>query len=181
MLKLVALFVFVLGAAASPAAAMVARDGVPVARLRLAPDRAGLIRIGMTAAQASDAVGGTVRLETSKYCNSFKLPGGNHGLDLIDTRKDGRLHLVFVYKRAVATRRGVRTGDSLAKLRRRYGDRLRRVRRGYDLSGFSRFYGVTKRRGARTYLLRFTLDDQDVIRYMLLGPRRLVNNFAECA
>jgi hypothetical protein len=150
------------------------------ASLKLAPNKLGPIRIGMTAGQATTALGDVVTRERGPFCDSFRLPGDPNGIALVGTKRR-HITLFEAFTPKFRTTRGVRVGDTLGKLRNRYGNKLRSVPAGNDLSGAASYFGVTKRVGNRKFLLRFLLDEDDVISFMEAGLRKTVLGFGECA
>jgi hypothetical protein len=148
--------------------------------LRLAPHKLGPVRVGMTAEQATDAVGRAVLRERGEFCDSFRIAGEPRGISLIGTKRR-HITLMLVFNKRYETTRGIRIGDTLDDLRAAYGRKLRRVPAGNDLSGAASHFGVVKRAGGSRFLLRFALDDRDKVRFMEAGKRRTVLRFGECA
>ncbi len=105
-------------------------------RSRITTAGVGPIRIGMTAAQARRAAGRSIHVfsgEVSPGCQSAQLSPRRYGVSLLLT--DGRIRRIYVDRRGIATRSGVRVGDDVARLRRAYGSRLVVVRAPYSRTG----------------------------------------------
>jgi hypothetical protein len=154
--------------------------GAAAAAPRLAPDRLGPLRFGMTAEDMTTALGQPVTRQPGAYgCSTFTVPGIEEDAQLLAIRGP-RLQLVMVYARGIPTTRDVRVGDSLRKLRGRYGSRLKPAAAGNSLSAADAYYSVTRRRGRATYVLRFTVFNSRVS-FMDAGRRSDVLGFGECA
>lgn len=101
-----------------------AADAALGSRARITTAGVGPIRIGMTADQARRAAGRriTVSGEVSPGCASGRLYPRRFGVSFLLTR--GRIQRIYIARRGIATKSGVRVGDSTARLRRIYGKRL---------------------------------------------------------
>lgn len=91
----------------------------------------GPIKIGMTIPQARLASGRniTVRSEVHPGCGHDTVHPLRYGISTLT--RHGRIAVLYINKRSLATRSGVRVGDSVAKLRRVYGNQLKARRNIY--------------------------------------------------
>jgi hypothetical protein len=134
--------------------------------LRLSPSGLGPIRFGMKPAQASRALGRRVSVEDGIYrCRFWQVPGVPRATQLIAL--NGRLATILVSQRGTATTRGVKVGDGLKRLRRRYRGRLHGGRSA-SLSGADRRLFASKREKGR-------------IAFINAGTRHVIETFGECA
>ena len=122
---------------------------------------AGPVRVGMSAAEARRAVGGELSLPinldaTCEYARARAAPAG-----LRFMLHDGQVARVDADSAAASTTRGVRVGDSEARVRERYGSAVREEPHKYVAGG--RYLVV---RGAdTTRALVFETDGRVVTRY----------------
>jgi hypothetical protein len=92
--------------------------------------------------------------------------------------RDGRLFYVEVFRRGIATTRGVQVGDSLSRLRRRYRKALhpgRSAALGAEPPLF-----VTKTSGGTAFELQFEIDRGRVVG-IAAATRHTLETFSECA
>jgi hypothetical protein len=176
ILGLVAATVLTL-AAASPAASAEGLAGA-----RLSPLGLGPVRVGMTPEQASQAAGITfdVGAPDEHGCVDWPTPGlAPYSAQLLSFAGDRTLGLVLLMNRRVATTRGVRLGDSVRKLRRRYRHHLRHGSTA-SLGGGSEFLFYDRRRNGVTYTLEFGLY-KGKVSAMTAATRHTIKTFGECA
>lgn len=163
------------GAASGTSAALGPAD------LRLTPDRLGPIRLGMTVEQASTALGATIEPIPSAYgCVYWGLPGTLQYSAQLLASKGVKLDLIMVTGRGIMTTRGIRVGDSLRRLRQKYGRRLAVAPKGYDLSAATKFYWIHSTMAGTKRVLRFGFY-RGKVAGMTAGPQELVVRFGECA
>ena len=86
---------------------------------------------------------------------------------------------VLIFGRGPATTRGVRVGDSLERLRRRYHGRLRHGRSGSLGYAQSRLF-TDQRRDGTTYTLQFDIANGKV-EFISAATHHTIETFGECA
>jgi hypothetical protein len=146
--------------------------------LKLSPSGLGPIRFGMKPAQASRALGARISVEDGIYsCTFWKIPGTRRGAQVIALKV--RLAYVLLYERGIATTRGVKVGDSLSRLRRRYRGKLHRGRSA-SLSGADRRLFVSKHENGTTYELEFDIDGGHIA-FISAATRHVLETFGECS
>lgn len=148
------------------------------AGLRLAPQGLGPLRFGMDATQAERSLGGPITVEDGiNGCSFWTLRNQAPGTQLIAF--GGRLGYVLLYERGAATTRGVKVGDSVQRLRRRYRGELHRGRSA-SLSGTDRRLFVTTHEGGAAYELEFDLNAGRVA-FISAAAKHTIETFGECA
>jgi len=181
-----ALSVFAAGIALAPASGFGAprtlvTTGAGVASARLAalsPSGIGPIRFGMTLAEGTAAADLPVTsVPGINGCSEWRIQGLGTGLELVAF--GGRLEYALAYSSAIATTRGVRVGDSVARLRRQYRGMLRQGRSG-SLGGQQERVFSDERIGTRTFTLEFSLAAHRVSS-IAAGSRHTIETFGECA
>ncbi|HEX6688490.1 MAG TPA: hypothetical protein VF085_07475 [Solirubrobacterales bacterium] len=146
--------------------------------LRLSPSGLGPVRFGMDVAEADRALGSAISVEDGiNDCAFWTLPGMPAGSQLIALR--GRLSYAILFKRATATTRGVRVGDSLRRLRHRYRGRLHRGRTASLGYADQRLF-TTTHDGEATYEIEFDIVKGRVA-FVSAGTRHVIETFGECA
>jgi hypothetical protein len=145
----------------------------------LSPSGIDPLRFGMDALQAEAALGTSIRVEHGiNGCSFWRVPGlPPQGVQLIAF--SGRLSYILLYRRDFATARGVMVGDSLRRLRRRYGGQLRRGRTA-SLSGAESFLFVDQRSGGATFTLEFDIWKKHVA-FISAATKHVIETFGECA
>lgn len=100
-----------------------AADAALGTRSRITTAGVGPLRIWMTVDQARRATGRRITVSSPNAgCRFGQLYPRRLGVSLLLTR--GRIARIYVGRRGIATRSGVRVRDSTARLRRIYGKRL---------------------------------------------------------
>jgi hypothetical protein len=85
----------------------------------------GFLKIGMTIRQAELAVGypiRPVRLSPEDRCFTARIRPRRFGVSVLGTGR--RIRVIYLEKRALSTRSGIRVGDRVTKLRSTYGSKL---------------------------------------------------------
>ena len=101
-------------------------------RARLSFDGVGPVKIGMTVREAERAAGIPVRYgqELNSGCARDALITASLGMSMLT--RNGRVELVSVDKRGIATNTGIRVGDGFPRLKNAYARGLHRVMSGDD-------------------------------------------------
>jgi hypothetical protein len=155
----------------SPASA-----AAPELTLRSRVSGAGLgpLKIGVTIAQAEDATGR--RFTVSEYvqgnCGGAAMHPRSYGVSVLTT--DGRVAVITILRRGVATAAGVRVRDSVAKLQRKYGSRLVAVPEFYAPSNLN----YELRSGNRKVIFK---TDNRRVTYISAGRKPEVDYVEGCA
>lgn len=147
------------------------------ATLRLSQLGLGPVHIGDTFAQAQSSSGFAISTQAGvNGCAEWTLPGVISGTQL--TALHGRLGLIAVYRRGTATTRGVRVGDSLARLRSHYRHRLRSGKSASLGAADQRLFSDRVSRGV-VYTLEFDIYAGKV-GYITAATRHTIETFGEC-
>ena len=137
----------------------------------------GPLRIGMTLDQAQKRTGQTIEHQrfdpASDACGIGRLLPADLGVMMTTT--DRRIAVLSVSERGIATRRGIRVGDTARDLRRAYGSRLRSRVNKYD----PRARDFVLRFGNRKMI--FWTDAKRVIRQIDGGRKPEIDYVEGCA
>lgn len=164
----------------APTSSTTAADSVltPSSRLRL--DGIGPVKVGMTLAEASKALGKPLRFEADpelpSSCGWADPPGVP---DVHFMVIDGRVRRVDVYGGAVATVSGVQVGNPESEVDRIYGGRVRRAKPFPEAPGGYRLVYESPEASQRAYLLIFETDGSKVISFRA-GEREAVELVEGC-
>ena len=132
----------------------------------------------MDAAQAERSLGAPITVEDGiNGCSFWTLRNQARGTQLIAF--GGRLGYVLLYERGAATTRGVKVGDSVQRLRRRYRGKLHRGRSA-SLSAADRRLFATTHEGGAAYELEFDLN-AGRIAFISAATKHTIETFGECA
>lgn len=145
--------------------------------LTLSPSGFGAAHFGMNLRQAEGALGRAISVEPSINGCSFWTVPGSRGIQLLAL--NGSLAYALIYERGVATTRGIKVGDGLDRLRRRYGGKLHRGRSA-SLSGADKRLFVSEHDGGTTYELEFDIANGRVA-FISAATRHVIETFGECA
>lgn len=170
-----ALCLLVVVAAVSPSGAAAAGlAGAHVSALGIGP-----LRFGMTPRQASSALGSNVRVLSHTYtCGFWNTPGLPRGrLSLVSFGADERLTLAWPGP-GLRTTRGIKVGDSLQKLHRRY--RHLKKESAEDLGVHDEDLFADQISKGKVYTLMFSIYQRKVT-FMSAGLKDTVRNLGECA
>jgi hypothetical protein len=126
---------------------------------RLGPRGIGPLRLGMSAARAR-AVVPSLRIEHSRFCDSWSVPGLD-SVSLLATHSRGALSAASISGYAEDPQighgaGGVELGESLRALKQRFGKRLKFVKRIGSLQ--KSFYRLYARPGGRHTAVEFTIN-----------------------
>jgi hypothetical protein len=135
----------------------------------------GPIHLNMTVSEARRAARRRidVGIEVTEDCRHDRVFPRRLGLDTLTFER--RIRVLYVTRRGLATRRGVRVGDRLSRLRDRYGDSLHE--RSSDVSPGTRIFEF--RRGNRE--LHFLVYNGNRVREIHTGARPEVDFAEGCA
>lgn len=158
------------------------RRNTPTARrrgvLRLSPFGLGAAHFGMDAVAAERALGQPISVEDGiNDCSFWTLPGAEASGQLIARQR--RLSYILLFKRGAATTRGVRVGDGLNRLRRRYRGKLHRGRTASLGYAELRLF-VTKHEHGVAYEIEFDIAHRRVA-FISAGAKHVIETFGECA
>ena len=135
----------------------------------------GPIHLNMTVSEARRASHHRIRVgpEVTRDCRHDRVLPRRLGLATLTFER--RIRVLYVTRRGLATGRGVRVGDTVARLRSKYGDALHE--RGSDVSEGTRIFEW--RRGNRE--IHFTVFGGNRIREIATGARPEVDFSEGCA
>lgn len=140
----------------------------------------GPVRFGMDPEQASGALGTRLRIEPGvNGCGWWTTPGAKYRLQLLSLGGGRHLALAFAYG-SERTTHGVRLGDPVKKLRRRYRHQLHTGTAPNYLGAADAFLFADRRKDGRTYTIMFAID-HGAVAGITAGPARIVRKFGECA
>ena len=126
-------------------AGMANAQGLDYDKLEAHPHGLGPVRLGMTVAEASEALGLDLAEDAIQYsdgaCSSYALGASIYDWDLRFTARDGRIVRVDVFTDRISTEAGVGIGSAASAIRAAYGDEFR-VQPGRD-KGESRMQMAT--------------------------------------
>jgi hypothetical protein len=159
------------------ALALLAAAAAPTLSWPLTADGLGPVRIGMTQAQVSKAVGKLVgeAIEDEKICvekEAARFPGVGFLFE------DGRLARVSIGEPSrIATAKGIRVGATAAEVRRAYGPRLKAEKNAYDdkPAEYLTWWTVPGKRG-----IRFETDNKRKV-YVIHGGGSAIQYIEGCA
>jgi hypothetical protein len=149
----------------------------PTTALKLSPLGLGPIRIGMTRAQASQAIGRTVEIDKNVYsCEYWRFEGQPNGVYIVTFELGGRLALIDLTERGPTSTRGITVGDTRARMLQAYSGRLRHV--SEQTPGLEDYF-VDQSANGVAYTLRFSLW-KGVIISLTASTRKTIENLGEC-
>ena len=157
ILALVLALAVLAAGSAAPGPAVAGGAGTDPSSWRLGPSGIGPLRLGMSAAKARSLVPG-LRVAHHRFCDSWTAPGLD-GVSMFSTHSRGGLSGVSVstYSEDLEPGHGaggVEPGESVHRLKQRYGKRLRFVMSSRPLR--QAFYRVYSGDGGRT-AIEFTI------------------------
>ena len=167
--------------ATSVVAASVLAAATPAQGARLTRDSrithagVGPIHLNMTVSEARRAAGRRIDVgpEVTRDCRHDQVHPRRLGLGTLTFER--RIRVLYVSERGLATRRGIRVGDRLSRLRAKYGDALRERRS--DVSETTRIFEW--RRGNRE--IHFDVFNGNRVRVISTGARPEVDFSEGCA
>ena len=135
----------------------------------------GPIHLNMTITEARRASGRRIDRgpEVTRDCRHDRVFPRRFGLDTLTFER--RFRVLYVSERGLATRRGIRVGDRLSRLREKYGDALHE--RPSDANPDTRIFEF--RRGNRE--IHFDVFDGNRVRVISTGARPEIDFSEGCA
>lgn len=135
----------------------------------------GPVHLNMTITQARRAAGRRIDVgpEVTRDCRHDRVFPRRFGLDTLTFER--RFRVLYVSERGLATRRGIRVGDRLSRLREKYGDALHE--RASDVSPGTRIFEF--RRGNRE--IHFDVFGGNRVRVISTGARPEIDFSEGCA
>jgi hypothetical protein len=135
----------------------------------------GPIHLNMTVSEARRASGRRIEVspEVTQDCRHDQVFPRRLGLGTLTFER--RIRVLYISRRGLATRRGIRVGDRLSRLRAKYGDALHERRS--DVSETTRIFEF--RRGRRE--IHFDVFNGNRVRVISTGIRREIDFSEGCA